>query len=649
MLLSWYRRLLNAKNSRAMTARLHRSHRRPSFQPHLEALENRLAPAQLQVVSGSFYGEVPGHLGPIVFSDLAEDFSSDLHTTDFHTHLSAANIPLGNDGGTVTFGPDFPRGEDDSSVAVTYQLGTVANLAAPMVGTPVQLRIVPENGERVGAPVRVPLELFVQAGLFPLGTASTSTSDYGAEVTYQGVTSQFLVGSFSRTESGGDTDTSLPTSLSARIGDTFGLNFWMNTTFDFAATGSVGTSAGGSVWLELRYNVVELTDIRILDATAKSAEYFKNIQIKYSVAEGNVAKPFVFRAYLSRDEKSDPDWLSGDGFPLGSKDLIIQTADARANADGTAKVYNKTYTLDLGYTLRPFSDRRFLIVVADDNEEIAETDETNNDLFVIPLFAKNEKGGFHKSTSRFGFNLNQYSAVDPIRARISRGTADFGTLLEPNDIKAIWEGDRRQFPEHLRDKPPYEGDDWLVQEPLVGTAETPGPVRRLADLINQVIQQGRAASSFYSINDSFDEEGDHKGGSLHYEGRALDLDADNAGLPQLSGLAYLAGFDWVWYEPEKKKINGVSKVVGYHVHVSHHGTQAELSTAAIGAALTWGLNNGLVHSETFYDSLTPLLQNWNTTNKNAFIKKLSNAKPTQIAKSLKGLLLYNAQQLPAEI
>lgn len=117
-----------------------------------------------------------------------------------------------------------------------------------------------------------------------------------------------------------------------------------------------------------------------------------------------------------------------------------------------------------------------------------------------------------------------------------RGTPEFARLVEVTDASVVFKdeegtGADRTMTPRLRDK--------LLALAALTATEWPGKKVR--------------------VTEAWDEDGEHAGASLHYEGRAADIsvsDKDGAKLGRLAQLAVNAGFDWVFFEDSR------------HVHVS---------------------------------------------------------------------------------
>lgn len=353
-------------------------------------------------------------------------------------------------------------------------------------------------------------------------------------------------------------------------------------TIDFA----VGFGRNGN-WVSDQTGIaaqikLDAPDIAVLDATTADLQGFQTIELKYSVSHADVPTSFTFHAYLSADEKYNP---GKDVKPLG--ELTVGPSDAMAGPGGVAKEYSKTPTLTQPIALT-FS-RRFILVVADDDQTVSESDETNNAAFVIPLFQEGQRGGFARSSGAWGTSVKEVNASDPIQGRISRGTTDFDRL---GNLTSIWQSIGGSFKDE--EPTPYLGDDHRINSDLLPS------VSQFTNLIQEARKQGGLNDGALVITEAFDEEGEHSRNALHYEGRAIDIAASDTILRPLTGLALLAGFDWVYYEVirDPKSHSHVS-----HLHVSHTGAHAEVFTTALAAALDFGFRNQLITSRPLYEAL----------------------------------------------
>lgn len=329
------------------------------------------------------------------------------------------------------------------------------------------------------------------------------------------------------------------------------------------------------------------SDIKMVDATTTD---FVHINLKYSVA-GSDAPAFIIRAYISTDETFDPSDL-----PLSGQLGIADIADRDANADGSAKEHMKVMTLT---TRAPVGDdHRFVIVAADPDAAISETNENNNAAFVIPIFAAGERMNRIGQKAAQGLPETDATASGPFTGAILRGTEDFDRLIRLDSFPDI--------PPHPWGTPPFvfgletEPQPWQREEDRLGQPSLLQPTARLVSLINH--DRSRVAGVWagfqFSINEAHDSTGVHSPLALHYEGRAIDFDvipgggtsADSERLGRLAGLAWLSGFDWVLHETT-------------HVHVSKQASfvttinQQSLQESILAARLL-GLidNNGIANA-----------------------------------------------------
>jgi hypothetical protein len=123
---------------------------------------------------------------------------------------------------------------------------------------------------------------------------------------------------------------------------------------------------------------------------------------------------------------------------------------------------------------------------------------------------------------------SESDASGPIIKKIIRTDPEFHTLVKNENTKIVFKdeegtGADRMMSSRLRDK-----------------------LDALANLV-----AAEWAGVKLRVTEAWDEDNEHAGNSLHYEGRAADLTtqpADNNKFGRLGRLAVNAGFDWVWYE-----------------------------------------------------------------------------------------------------
>jgi hypothetical protein len=152
------------------------------------------------------------------------------------------------------------------------------------------------------------------------------------------------------------------------------------------------------------------------------------------------------------------------------------------------------------------------------------------------------------------------SASGPFTGAILRGTADFARLAAL-DLADVW-GPSPQFQFGFTEGEPQQ---WQRDEDRLAQPTVIPPLTNLVHLLREdlVRAHGLWGEAAFSINDAYDSLHHHTiPESLHYEGRALDLDvlgrpSGGPELARLAGLTWLAGFDWVLLEES-------------HVHASEH-------------------------------------------------------------------------------
>jgi hypothetical protein len=333
-------------------------------------------------------------------------------------------------------------------------------------------------------------------------------------------------------------------------------------------------------------------DIDVLDATSRD---LKTIEVKYAIVD-SPSREFRFHAYLSTDDKFEKNL---DEF-LGKVEVTAEEGRSVTLPDD--EPHSSELTLDQRIQLQ--DDKRFVIIVADPDDEISESNEENNAVFTIPLFERNERGFFNPAGNLVKDKTTQDGVVvGPITSRLHdrRGLTDISSIWGP---RLTSQNDQLFLPRAIKNEeawdspsPAFDGDDaWVA-------ATLSGPLASYAHLVDAAFEADRMPTGAGSvwITESFDREGEHRNDSLHYEGRAIDFglrggSADRAKvLERLTGLAFLAGFDFVWNEGKGQR---------QHVHVAQRSAATSAVTIdSLIDALDFANREGFVNQPAAYQQL----------------------------------------------
>lgn len=133
-------------------------------------------------------------------------------------------------------------------------------------------------------------------------------------------------------------------------------------------------------------------------------------------------------------------------------------------------------------------------------------------------------------------NKNEQDVCGKIKKKIKRTDPEFKTMVSNSNASIVFKDEE-------------------------GTGADRMMSKRLSDVLDKLATAVDAEWSGVKlrVTEAWDEDNEHVGESLHYEGRAADLTTfpiDSEKLGRLGRLAVDSGFDWVWYENSA------------HIHVS---------------------------------------------------------------------------------
>ncbi len=286
---------------------------------------------------------------------------------------------------------------------------------------------------------------------------------------------------------------------------------------------------------------ISLPDIAVHDVTTTD---FREFTIEYEIKHSD-APAFLLKAYLSSDRILDPGIEGGSDLLIPGQEGVSDRA-ARSVGDHTA-------TLRLPSRAPVDPEHRFVLIVADPEDTVHETDEENNLSFAIPLvplWQRINRYGLIQNTDTEGASSGPFHGRIPQEVAFTLATQDdvaqprLISLLETN-VWTTTAGISLTFdlPDVVLDPQgwTFVNEHWLMP----GAFEA---ASRLKQLLLADAPEWQGSGGHISINDGYDPT---RARSLHTEARALDIQplGDLLGKgDRLAGLAWIAGFDWVYHE-----------------------------------------------------------------------------------------------------
>ncbi|MDB4516783.1 hypothetical protein N9089_04210, partial [Crocinitomicaceae bacterium] len=280
---------------------------------------------------------------------------------------------------------------------------------------------------------------------------------------------------------------------------------------------------------------IPLTDIVVNDVTTTD---FRSFNISYEINDGD-APAFIFRAYLSSDDVLDP---AIDG---GTDTRIPGQHGISNSSDRSVGVHSTTFTLPSRATINEV--HRFVLIVADPDDGIQESNEGNNVAFAIPLLPsgwKISKSG--DMGNPLGYRESSPQASGPLQGVIPLSVAEQLLTVQSSETRLI----------DVASSGIWSAPGVNLQ---ISGGIRPWTMPSLAAPLQTLVQFLPKYSDVWS-NDPIVITSGYRvcsptTRSMHCEARALDIQVVSNSLQdrevktrRLAGLAWLAGFDWAQHE-----------------------------------------------------------------------------------------------------